>query len=93
MVLEKLVFAVDQSVLDDWLEFENEVWKPWLQQQQGFIRKKIDVRPGICVNNIWWKDKECLSKASAKKQEIGRKDLEMRRRFGSKVIQIGRAHV
>jgi len=88
VVLERLVFAVDQSVLDDWMEFEKEEWGPWLRQQQGFIRKKIDVRPGICVNNIWWKDKECLSQAASKKQDIMRKDLEMRRRFGSKVIRL-----
>jgi hypothetical protein len=82
------MFAVDPSVKDDWLKFEDEVWMPWLQQQPGFVRKEIITSPGICVNNIWWKNKELLAQAAAKTNEMTAKDLEMRRRFGSKVIRL-----
>lgn len=88
MILERLTFAVDPSVRDEWLKFEDEVWLPWLRQQPGFVRKEIQTNPGICVNNIWWKNKELLSKAAAKINEMTAKDIEMRRRFGSKVIRL-----
>ena len=88
MILERLMFAVQPSAKDDWLKFEDEVWLPWLKLQDGFIEKQIQCSPGICVSNIWWRNKQCLNRAASKKQEIQAKDLELRRRFGTKVIRL-----
>ena len=88
MILERLMFAVDPSVLKDWLKFEEDVWLPWLRQQPGFMHKEITSGGGLATSNIWWKDKDSWNAAAAKKNEMIPFNLKMRQMFGSKVIMV-----
>jgi hypothetical protein len=88
MILEQLMFAVHPSALKDWLKFEEDEWLPWLRQQRGFVNKQIDIRSGVAVNKIWWKDKASWDEAASKKQEMIPMEMKMQRLFGSRVIRL-----
>jgi uncharacterized protein (TIGR03792 family) len=88
VIVENLQFAVHPSVQKDWLEFEDEVWLPWLRQQPGFMRKQIRFAGGIATNMIWWKDKESWDQAATKTKEMERMNLQMRQKFGSRVTML-----
>jgi hypothetical protein len=88
VVLEQLMFAIHPSVVEDWLKFEEDCWKPWLCQQRGYVSKQIDVRNGVAINKIWWKDRASWDEAATKKKEIAALDLKMRQLFGSRVLRL-----
>jgi len=56
MEIEKLSFIVTpEDRVEDFLETDEKVWNPWLQQQRGFLRKTYQRYAGGRVDiRIFW---------------------------------------
>ena len=82
MIIERLSFIVQpEDRIEDFIDADETVWDPWLQQQKGFLRKsyqryangRVDIR-------IFWASAKDLEKAS-KSPEIPALDVKLRSQF------------
>jgi hypothetical protein len=82
MKIELLKFRViPESKVEDFIDADNQVWKPWLQQQRGYLRKTANVYPGGIVHlRLYWASKRDLEQAS-KNPEIPAFDVKLQATF------------
>ncbi len=82
MEIERLSFLVTPSYkVDDFVDADQKVWEPWLQQQRGYIRKTVQIYPEGRVDlRIFWASKRDLDAAS-KSPEIPALDVKLRAEF------------
>jgi len=82
MEIERLSFIVTpEDRVEDFIDADEKVWNPWLQQQKGFLRKsyqryangRVDIR-------IFWASAKDLEKAS-KSSEIPALDVKLQSSF------------
>jgi len=82
VIIERLSFIVQpEDRVEDFINADEVVWDPWLQQQKGFLRKsyqryangRIDIR-------IFWASAKDLEKAS-KSPEIPALDVRLQSSF------------
>lgn len=82
MVIERLLFQVNPTLVDDFIIADNQVWLPWLQRQPGFLRKTHSVRPGGLVETLlYWRNQVDLDRAGAS-PELPSVELMFRNRIG-----------
>lgn len=82
MEIERLSFLVTPSYkVDDFVDADQKVWEPWLQQQRGYIRKTVQIYPEGRVDlRIFWASKRDLEKA-AKDPQIPALDVRLQAEF------------
>ena len=82
MEIERLSFLVTPSYkVDDFVDADQRVWEPWLQQQRGYIRKTVQIYPEGRVDlRIFWASKRDLEKA-AKDPQIPALDVKLQAEF------------
>ena len=82
MEIERLSFLITpKDRVEDFIEADEKVWNPWLQQQKGFLRKsyqryaegRVDIR-------IFWARKEDWERAS-KDPQIPALDVRLKAEF------------
>ena len=66
MEIERISFLITpKDRVDDFIEADEKVWTPWLQQQRGFLRKTFQRYPTGRVDiRIFWASKRDWEKAS-----------------------------
>jgi uncharacterized protein (TIGR03792 family) len=80
--IERLLFQVAPTLVEDFIIADNQVWLPWLQRQPGFLRKTHSVNPGGMVETlIFWKDSQSRKKAEGS-PELSTIELMFRNRIG-----------
>jgi hypothetical protein len=80
--VERLLFQVTPTLVEDFIIADNQVWLPWLQRQPGFLRKTHSVNPGGMVETlIFWKDTVSRRKAESS-LELPAIELMFRTRIG-----------
>jgi uncharacterized protein (TIGR03792 family) len=47
VVIEQLRLKVPESQVHTWLEAEQRTWQPWLEEQEGFLRRDIAWDPAL----------------------------------------------
>ena len=82
MEIERLSFIVSpEDRVEDFINADQQVWEPWLQQQKGYLRKTATCYPGGRVDlRIFWDSKKNLKKAS-ESPEIPAMDVKLRSQF------------
>ncbi len=82
MEIERLSFQITpESRVSDFIDADQSVWEPWLNQQRGYIRKTANVYPGGRVDlRMYWASKRDLDAAS-KSPEIPALDVKLRSAF------------
>lgn len=82
MEIENLKFRViPDSNVEDFLKADQEVWEPWLHNQNGFLRKTAALYPGGVVHfRLFWASKKDLDKAK-KDPKIPIMDVRLKNRF------------
>lgn len=82
MEIERLSFLVTPaSKVQEFIDADQKVWEPWLQQQRGYIRKTVQIYPDGRVDlRIYWDSKRNLEKA-AKDPQIPALDVKLRAEF------------
>ena len=82
MEIEKLSFQIiPEDRVNDFIDADQTVWEPWLQQQRGYLRKTAHIYPGGRVDlRIYWASKRDLDQA-AKSSEIPLLDVKLRAQF------------
>ncbi len=82
MEIEKLSFQIiPEDRVQEFIDADEQVWGPWLQQQRGYLRKVPTVYPGGRVDlRIYWATKRDLVQA-AKSSEIPVLDVKLRSQF------------
>jgi hypothetical protein len=66
MEIERLSFLITpKDKINEFIEADEKVWDPWLQQQKGFLRKTYQRYPTGRVDiRIFWARKEDWERAS-----------------------------
>ena len=66
MEIERLSFLITpKDRVDDFVDADQRVWEPWLQQQRGYIRKTVQIYPDGRVDlRIFWASKRDWQNAS-----------------------------
>jgi hypothetical protein len=82
MQIELLKFQVTPADrVEDFIEADEMVWNPWLQQQRGFLRKTYQrYSNGVVHLRLFWASAKDLEKAS-KSPEIPALDVKLRSQF------------
>jgi len=82
MEIERLSFLITpKDRVNDFIDADQKVWEPWLQQQRGYIRKTAQIYPDGRVDlRIYWDSKRNLEKA-AKDPQIPALDVKLRATF------------
>jgi len=82
VVIERLSFIITpEDRTQDFVDADQVVWEPWLQQQRGYLRKIAQIYPGGRVDlRIFWASKRDLEKA-AKDPIIPVLDVQLRSKF------------
>ena len=82
MEIELLKFQIlPDDRVDDFIDADQIVWEPWLQQQRGYLRKTATIYPnGIVHPRLYWASKRDLDAAS-KSPEIPVLDVKLRSQF------------
>ena len=82
MEIEKLSFQIiPEDRVQEFIDADEQVWGPWLQQQRGYLRKVPTVYPGGRVDlRIYWASKRDLEAAS-KSPEIPLLDVKLQAAF------------
>ena len=82
MEIERLSFLVTPAnKVQGFIDADQKVWEPWLQQQRGYIRKTVQIYPDGRVDlRIYWDSKRNLEKA-AKDPQIPALDVKLRAEF------------
>ena len=82
MEIERLSFLITpKDRVNDFIDADQKVWEPWLQQQRGYIRKTVQIYPDGRVDlRIYWASKRDLEKA-AKDPQIPALDVKLRAEF------------
>jgi len=82
MEIERLSFLITpKDRVNDFIDADQKVWEPWLQQQRGYIRKTAQIYPDGRVDlRIYWDSKRNLEKAG-KDPQIPALDVKLRATF------------
>ena len=66
MEIERLSFLITpKDRIDDFIDADEKIWNPWLQQQKGYLRKHYQRYPTGRVDiRIFWARKEDWERAS-----------------------------
>ena len=82
MQIERLSFQIiPEDRVSDFIDADQAIWEPWLNQQRGYIRKTAQVYPGGRVDlRIFWASKKDLEKAS-KDPQIPTLDVKLQSQF------------
>ncbi len=82
MEIERLSFQIiPEDRVSDFIDADQAIWEPWLNQQRGYIRKTAQVYPGGRVDlRIFWASKKDLEKAS-KDPQIPALDVKLQSQF------------
>jgi hypothetical protein len=80
--IERLSFQIiPEDRVSDFIDADQAIWEPWLNQQRGYIRKTAQVYPGGRVDlRIFWASKKDLEKAS-KDPQIPALDVKLQSQF------------
>jgi hypothetical protein len=82
MEIERLSFQVSPiDRVEDFIDADEAVWNPWLQQQKGYLRKTYQrYDAGRVDMRIFWASKKDLENAS-KSPEIPALDVKLQSSF------------
>ena len=82
MEIERLSFLITpKDRINEFIEADEKIWNPWLQQQKGYLRKHYQRYPTGRVDiRIFWARKEDWERAS-KDPIIPALDVKLRAEF------------
>ena len=82
MLIERMSFQINPpDRVEDFIAADEEVWNPWLRQQQGYLRKTVQRYPGGRVDlRIFWTGRRDMEKA-AKDPQLPALDVKLKATF------------